>query len=67
MSASPHTPPTVRAVWTSTRTAWRINCPHCFAVHVHGAQAGHKAAHCEPGTPGKTLGYVIEAPSPVVK
>lgn len=56
------TPPTVQAAWTSTGTSWRIVCPHCFRVHVHGTGPGHRVAHCEPGTTGKYLGYFITPP-----
>lgn len=55
-------PPSVQATWTSAGTGYRINCPHCYQVHVHGPQAGHKAAHCPAGTPGKVLGYFLEPP-----
>lgn len=54
--------PTVQAAWTTTGSGYRINCPHCFSVHVHGPQPGHRVAHCEPGTPGKELGYYIVEP-----
>ncbi|WP_281915556.1 hypothetical protein [Caldimonas thermodepolymerans] len=65
MDGRAHTkqPPTVQATWTSDGTSYRITCPHCFRVHVHGPQPGHRAAHCEPGTPGKVLGYFIEPPA----
>ena len=57
------TPPTVQAAWTTAGTGYRITCPHCFHVHIHGPQVGHKVAHCAPGTPGKSLGYFIEPPN----
>lgn len=56
-------PPTVQAAWSTDGTLYRIVCPHCFSVHLHQQQTGHHPAHCEPGTPGKELGYVIEAPA----
>jgi hypothetical protein len=56
-------PPTVQAVLTSNGTGYRILCPHCYSIHVHGPQPGHKAAHCQPGTPGKELGYVLIGPA----
>lgn len=57
-----HQPPTVRATLAADGESWRIVCPLCHMVHVHGAQEGHRAAHCDKGTKHKELGYVVLAP-----
>lgn len=56
--------PNVQAHRTANGINWRITCPHCHHVHVHGAGggSGHRVAHCEPGTPGKSLGYYLLPP-----
>lgn len=59
---TPRTIPTVQATYTTNGTGYRVMCPHCFSVHVHGPQAGHKVAHFDPGTPGKSVGYFIKPP-----
>lgn len=59
---NPRDIPTVQASWSTDGTLYRIVCPHCHRIHVHGPQPGHKAAHCEPGTPGKVLGYILIGP-----
>jgi hypothetical protein len=49
------------------RLQWRIWCPYCGAYHYHGAQAGHRVAHCmdAPGgcpresNPLRDVGYFI--------
>jgi len=55
-------PPSVQATLASDGVSWRIVCPHCHMVHVHGADEGHRAAHCEKGTKNKEQGYVLVAP-----
>ena len=55
-------PPTVRATLAADGVSWRITCPLCHTVHVHGAGDGHRAAHCEKGTRHKEVGYILLAP-----
>jgi hypothetical protein len=38
-----------------TATIW---CPYCQHIHTHGAQSGHRAAHCADG-PYLVKGYYI--------
>lgn len=41
-----------------------LKCPFCGRKHLHGGGgsdggAGHRVAHCPPGTPGADRGYVL--------
>ena len=66
MQIEPHIPnrqaPTVRATLAADGQSWRIVCPLCHTVHVHGAQEGHRQPHCDKGTRHRELGYVVLAP-----
>ena len=67
MHAQPYNPdrqpPLVRAVLAADGVNWRITCPHCQTIHVHGTGEGHRQAHCLKGTPHRELGYVLLGPA----
>ena len=43
------------------RVLWGVWCCRCEAWHWHGAQPGHRIAHCRvPGSPYEASGYNIE-------
>jgi hypothetical protein len=44
------------------RRVWRFWCEHCRCHHSHGAQAGHRVAHChtEAGKTAYPHGYVLK-------
>jgi hypothetical protein len=35
-------------------------CPYCLKMHIHGAIAGHRVAHCVHDTPYQRTGYIIK-------
>ena len=48
---------------------WRVWCRYCKCYHYHGAEPGHRRAHCLKRTPYTETGYVLLAPidpNPVV-
>ena len=52
-------PPTLPAC--PTEHGWRVWCCYCKRWHQHGAQPGHRVAHCHVATsPYKATGYVLE-------
>lgn len=61
--------PTVHAKRETTfdgiRT-WVIDCPYCGCEHTHGANPGHRVAHCHGDhrrrNPGYIRGYVLAEP-----
>ncbi len=39
---------------------WTFDCDHCGVPHLHGAGAGHRAAHCtSPSSPYQQTGYIL--------
>jgi hypothetical protein len=56
------TAPTVDVTLTTRNgvPAFRFDCPHCRRPHYHGAEEGHRAAHCHDRTsPYRDVGYVL--------
>jgi hypothetical protein len=54
--------PAVDATLTTRngRPSFRFDCPHCRRPHYHGAEEGHRAAHChDPASPYAETGYVL--------
>ncbi len=53
--------PTVRAYEQRFKNGvvrWVFHCPHCDALHRHGAAEGHREAHCtNPASPYHATGY----------
>jgi len=44
--------------------AW---CGHCECWHYHGADYGHRAAHCSrSGSPYAATGYILAPPGAVI-
>jgi hypothetical protein len=43
--------------WPDGAGLWKVWCPHCRAYHHHGAEEGHRVAHCSSG-PYETSGYM---------
>jgi hypothetical protein len=42
----------------------RFWCTYCKAFHYHGAEPGHRVAHCHnPGSPYKQGGYTTTLPA----
>lgn len=42
-------------------STWRFWCPFCRVEHVHGAGAGHRAAHCfASASPFNETGYILK-------
>jgi hypothetical protein len=44
------------------RETWRFWCPYCRAYHTHGAEDGHRVAHCHNPASPFTMGggYMIK-------
>lgn len=64
-------PPVVDA-WRHDARTWKMWCEYDQAFHVHGAQPGHRVAHCwTPSSPylatGYTLRFAGEVPADMVK
>lgn len=38
---------------------WECWCPYCKRFHTHGAEAGHRVAHCDSG-PFRDTGYILK-------
>jgi hypothetical protein len=38
---------------------WRFWCPYCARYHDHGAEPGHRVAHCTTESPLKDGGYEL--------
>ncbi len=61
MSTAQGKPPVLPAY--AFRDRWWVWCDHCATLHCHGAEPGHRTAHCEEkdspyGQPGYTLNRV---------
>lgn len=40
--------------------SWRVWCRYCSRWHQHGAQPGHRAAHCRvEHSPYRRTGYIL--------
>lgn len=42
---------------------FRFWCTHCRRHHTHGSREGHRAAHCDPGSPYNSTGYILKRPT----
>jgi hypothetical protein len=38
---------------------WRFFCRHCQTHHYHGADPGHRVAHCSAPSPYRDTGYIL--------
>jgi hypothetical protein len=38
---------------------WRFWCPFCKKWHYHGAEPGHRVAHCGSDSPFRETGYIL--------
>jgi hypothetical protein len=55
------TEPPVLLAYPTERGNWRVWCSHCNRWHLHGAEPGHRAAHCiVPGSPYRPGGYILK-------
>ena len=44
-----------------TEHGWRVWCRYCHRWHQHGAQPGHRVAHCHVTTsPYRSTGYILK-------
>jgi hypothetical protein len=44
-----------------TPHGWKVWCNYCRRWHQHGAQPGHRVAHCRvPSSPYRTTGYILK-------